>query len=118
MLNRQQMEEDLAAVGVPLTSEERSALWLHVAENGRDYCRLCGRCHEQCPSRIAISDILRFLAYQENYGKAAAARTGYSALSPAETALGCRDCGSCEKACPYGVRIRAKIKKAHAVLVC
>jgi predicted aldo/keto reductase-like oxidoreductase len=117
MLNRQQMEEDLAVAGTALTSEERSALWLHVAENGRDYCRLCGRCREQCPSGIATSDILRFLAYHESYGKTAAARTGYSGLSPAETALACQDCGSCEKACPYGVRIRANIKKAHAALI-
>jgi predicted aldo/keto reductase-like oxidoreductase len=117
MLNRQQMEEDLAVAGTALTSEERSALWLHVAENGRDYCRLCGRCREQCPSGIATSDILRFLAYHDSYGKATAARTGYSGFSPAETALACRDCGSCEKACPYGVRIRANIKKAHATLI-
>jgi predicted aldo/keto reductase-like oxidoreductase len=117
MLNRQQMEEDLAAAGAALTSEEKSALWLHVAENGRDYCRLCGRCREHCPSCIATSDILRLLAYHESYGKTTAARTGYSVFAPAETALACRDCGACEKACPYGVRIRASLKKAHAALI-
>jgi predicted aldo/keto reductase-like oxidoreductase len=116
MLNRQQMEEDLAVAGTSLTAEESRALLLHVAENGRDYCRLCGRCRERCPSLIATSEILRFLAYHESYGKTAAARTGYSGFSPAETALACRDCGSCEKACPYGVRIRASLKKAHADL--
>jgi predicted aldo/keto reductase-like oxidoreductase len=116
MLNRQQMEEDLAVAGTSLTAEESRALLLHVAENGRDYCRLCGRCRERCPSLIATSEILRFLAYHESYGKTAAARTGYSGFSPAETALACRDCGSCEKACPYGVRIRASLKKAQANL--
>jgi predicted aldo/keto reductase-like oxidoreductase len=113
MLNRQQMEEDLAAAGAALTAKERSALWLHVAENGRDYCRLCGRCRERCPSGIATSDILRLLAYHESYGKSSAAKTGYSVFEPEETALACRDCGSCEKACPYGVRIRARLKEAH-----
>jgi predicted aldo/keto reductase-like oxidoreductase len=117
MLNRKQMEEDLAAAGAALTAEERSAVWLHVAENGRDYCRLCGRCREQCPSGIATSDILRLLAYHESYGKTSAARNGYSVIAPKETALACRDCGSCEKACPYGVRIRASLKKAHAALL-
>ena len=116
MLNRQQMEEDLAVAGAALTAEERTALLLHVAENGRDYCRLCGRCRQQCPSGIATSDILRLLAYHESYGKTSAARTSYSVFAPEETALACRDCGSCEKACPYGVRIRARLKKAHAVL--
>jgi predicted aldo/keto reductase-like oxidoreductase len=117
ILNRQQMEEDLAVPGTALSSEERSALWLHVAENSPDYCRLCGRCRKRCPSHIATTDILRFLAYHESYGKTAVARTGYSGFSPAETALACRDCGSCEKACPYSVRVRANIKKAHAALV-
>lgn len=117
ILNREQMEEDLAVPGTSITSEERSALWLHVAENGRDYCRLCGRCRERCPSRLATTEILRLLAYHEGYGKTAAARSGYSELSPEQTALACRDCGSCEKACPYGVRIRTNIRKAHATLI-
>jgi predicted aldo/keto reductase-like oxidoreductase len=116
MLNRQQMEEDLAVAGSALTSEERAALWLHVAENSRDYCRLCARCQRSCPSGLATSEILRLLAYYESYGKAAAARAAYSTLSPGETAPACRDCGSCEKACPYHVRVRAGLRKAHALL--
>jgi len=115
MLNRQQMEEDLAAAGTALTSEERSAVLLHVAENGRDYCRLCARCRRSCPSRIATTEIQRLLAYHESYGKAAAAGAAYSALSSGETALACRDCGSCERACPYGVPVRARIRQAQTL---
>jgi predicted aldo/keto reductase-like oxidoreductase len=116
ILNREQMEEDLTVAGTALTPAEKSALWLHVAENGRNYCRLCGRCRERCPSGIATTDILRFLAYDESYAKTAAARSGYAGLSPARTLPSCRDCGRCEKACPYGVRIRARLREAHAVL--
>jgi predicted aldo/keto reductase-like oxidoreductase len=116
MLNREQMEADLAVPGTAVTSEERSALLRHVAETGRDYCRLCGRCRERCPSHLATTDILRFLAYHESYAKTAAARSGYSKIPATETALACRDCELCEKSCPYGVRIRAGIKRAHAIL--
>jgi len=116
ILNREQMEEDLAVPGTRLTPEERSGLWLHVAENGPSCCRHCGRCRTRCPSRIAITDILRYLAYYESYGKVAAAKEGYSELSPTETAVACRDCGACERACPYGVRIRAMIRRAHSAL--
>jgi predicted aldo/keto reductase-like oxidoreductase len=116
ILNREQMEEDLAVVGTALTPAEKSALWLHVAENNRDYCRLCGRCRERCPSGIATTDVLRFLAYDESYGKTAPARSGYRGLPPARTLAACRDCGACEKACPYGVRIRARLRAAHAIL--
>jgi predicted aldo/keto reductase-like oxidoreductase len=115
MLNRQQMEEDLAASGSPLSSEERSALWLHVAENGRDYCRLCARCRRSCPSHLPTTEILRLLAYHESYGKTAAAKAAYSGLSPGETVLSCRDCGACERACPYGVRVRAGLRRAQAI---
>jgi len=116
ILNREQLEEDLAVPGTVLSPEEKAALWLHVAENGRDYCRLCGRCRERCPSQLATTDILRMLAYHESYGKSAAARTFYSRFKPAETALACRDCGQCEKACPYSVHVRARIREAHASL--
>jgi predicted aldo/keto reductase-like oxidoreductase len=115
MLNRQEMEEDLAAAGTALTSEERSALWHHVAENGRDTCRQCARCRRSCPSHLATTEILRLLAYHESYGKTAAAKAAYSDLSPAETVLACRDCGYCERSCPYGVRIRAGLGRAHAL---
>jgi predicted aldo/keto reductase-like oxidoreductase len=116
ILNREQMEEDLAVPGTVLTSEEKASLWLHVAENGRDYCRLCGRCRERCPARLPTTDLLRLLAYHESYGKTAASKAAYSELKPEETALSCRDCGMCERACPYGVAVRALIRQAHAVL--
>lgn len=116
MLNHREMEEDLAMVGAPLSDEERTNLFRHVAENGRDYCRFCGRCQADCPAGIVTADILRCLAYYESYGKNAAARTHYSALGPAVTAPACRDCGHCESLCPFGVRVRARIREAHLIL--
>lgn len=116
ILNRQQMEEDLAVPGTVLSAAERASLWLHVAENGRDYCRLCGRCRERCPAHLPTTDILRLLAYHESYGKTTAAKALYSGFKPAETATACRDCGQCERACPYGVKVRARLSQAHRVL--
>ncbi len=116
MLNRQQMEEDLVVVRAPLTAEEKTTLLRHVAENGKDYCRLCGRCQTGCPSGISTAAILRYLAYHESYGKTATAREHYSGLDPALTAVACRDCGGCEKRCPFGVRIRKRIRQAHEIL--
>jgi len=118
MLNRDQMEEDLAAVQASLSAEERKNLFRYVAENSRDYCHMCGRCQAQCPSRIATTDILRFLAYHESYGKTGIAKKFYAALKPEQTALSCRSCGSCEEACPFAVRVREKIREAHFILAC
>jgi len=56
------------------------------------------------------------LAYEQSYGKLAAAKSGYARLAPERTYLGCRNCGLCDKNCPYGVRVRQKMREAHQVL--
>jgi predicted aldo/keto reductase-like oxidoreductase len=116
MLNQEQMEEDLAVAGTSLSEEERRTLFSHVARNCRDYCHMCGRCQARCPSRIATTEILRLLAYHESYGKTAAAKKAYEELGPEETALACKSCGWCERACPYAVRVMTRIRHAHSVL--
>jgi predicted aldo/keto reductase-like oxidoreductase len=116
ILNRRQMEEDLGAAGSSLSGEERRTLARYVRENGRDYCHMCGRCRRACPSGIATTDILRFLAYQESYGKTGLARRSYAELPARENASACRGCGNCETACPYGVSVRMRIALAHTVL--
>jgi hypothetical protein len=116
ILNRDQMEEDLAVPGTALSAEVRKTLFGYVAENSRDYCHMCGRCERQCPSQIATTEILRFLAYYESYEKRGPAKTAYAEINPGRTAQACRSCGRCEKVCPYSVRVQRKIREAHAVL--
>jgi predicted aldo/keto reductase-like oxidoreductase len=116
ILSYDQMEEDLGAAGSALSGEELRTLVAYVGENGRDYCHMCGRCRGACPAGIATTDILRFLAYHESYGKTAAARRSYAALPAGQSASACRSCGSCREACPYGVAVRDRIAEAQAVL--
>ena len=116
ILNRRQMEEDLEAAGSKLAADERATLVRYVRENGTDYCHGCGRCRQACPSGLATTDILRALAYKESYGKDGRAKELYAGLAPAEMASACRDCGACDKACPYGVAVRTKIKEAARLL--
>ena len=116
MLNQAEMEEDLAVSGEALQPAERTILYRHVAENLKDYCHLCGRCQESCPSRIPTADILRFLAYYESYLKIPFSKEAYGRLVPDQTAAACKSCAECEKACPYGVSIRSRIREAHRLL--
>ena len=116
MLNYEQMEENLAAVGNPLTGEERRNLYHFVAERSKDYCHLCGNCQMTCPSGIRTTSIQRFLAYFQSYGKEDLAKRSYSGLKPEQTALSCQNCGSCENVCPYDVSIRQRLKEAHRIL--
>jgi predicted aldo/keto reductase-like oxidoreductase len=118
MLTYEEMEEDLSVVGLPLSEEERKNLFCYVAENSEDFCHTCGLCQESCPSSIKTTEILRYLAYHEGYGKRALAKKAYSKLKPEQTAFSCQDCGECEKACLYGVAVRKRIREAHRILSC
>jgi len=116
ILNRQQMEEDLGAAGAKLAAAERTTLVRYVCENGKNYCHGCARCRRACPSGVATTAILHALAYAESYGKTDRARDSYAALGSGERASACRDCGACEKACPYGVAVRSRVREAGRIL--
>jgi predicted aldo/keto reductase-like oxidoreductase len=117
IMNRKEMEEDLGAVGAPLSGAEMRTLARFVEENGRDYCHACGACRRACPSGVATMAALRALAYHESYGKTGRARALYASLDPLERASVCRDCAACEAACPYGVRVRERIREAERLFV-
>lgn len=116
ILSYEQMEEDLGAVAAPLSAEERRALAEHVAAFRGRYCHSCGACRAACPAGIRTTDILRALAYAESYGKPERARREFASAAPAGAPLPCRDCGSCEKACPYGLPVRSELRRASALL--
>ncbi len=116
ILNRDQMEEDLGAAGAKLALAERRTLVRYVRENGTDYCHGCAGCRRACPAGVDSPGILRALAYHESYGKTDRAREAYAAGGGREKAAACRDCGACEKACPYGVAVRSRVREARRVL--
>ncbi len=116
ILTFQQMEEDLAVAGQSLSETERKTLYRFAAQNLKDYCHMCGLCQKHCPQGVYTAEILRYLAYIEGYAKSAQAHRAYSCLPRRSTAAVCRDCGTCEAVCPYGVSVRRRIKEAHALL--
>jgi uncharacterized protein len=116
ILNRDQLEEDLAAAGARLTEPERETLVRYVLENGSDYCHGCAGCRRTCPEGIDTPALLRALAYHESYGKTERAKAAFASAGGREAALTCRQCGACEKACPYGVAVRTRVRAAGRIL--
>jgi predicted aldo/keto reductase-like oxidoreductase len=116
ILNRGQMEEDLGAAGAGLARSEEKTLVRYVRENGADYCHGCGSCRRICPAGLDTPAMLRALAYHESYGKRDRARNEFAAAGGAVGLAACTDCGACEKACPYGVAVRARLREARRML--
>jgi len=116
ILNRSQMEEDLGAAGRKLAADEREALVRYVRENGAGYCHGCAGCRRACPAGVDSPAILRAMAYLESFDKRDRAREEYAAAVEGQAGAVCRDCGACEKACPYGVPVRSRVREARRVL--
>jgi len=91
-------------------------LFAHVTAARKDYCHMCGLCRAACPAGIRTTDILRALAYADSYGKRARAVREYSEIRPGTSASACLNCGTCEKACPYRIPVRSKLRRAEALL--
>jgi predicted aldo/keto reductase-like oxidoreductase len=115
ILNRDQMDEDLGAMRSPLSASERRMLFAHVAENTAEYCRGCGACRSHCPSSIRTTDMLRALAYEESYGKTERGRELFIGSGGTSALAACRDCGACERVCPYRIPVRRRLAAAAAV---
>ncbi len=77
------------------------------------HCMYCSHC-EPCPVKIDIASVTKFL----NLAKSAknipeTVREHYAVLE--HHAGECIGCGSCEKRCPFGVKIRDNMKEAQKV---
>ncbi len=113
MSNMRHVTENLAVPGILLAAGEGEHL--ERAAAAARVCGFCGTCVDTCPNGIAVQDILRFHGYH-GQGYRTAARAEYAALPAHRQATACRDCGSCEAACPARVPIRRCLQEAHRAL--
>ena len=107
----------LALSGQGLGDRDRVLLASYESECGALYCRhACGVCESACPSGVPVNTIMRFNHYFEAQGSEKYAIQEYAGLETAK-ADACRTCdGPCERACPYGVPVRALLCMAHSQL--
>jgi predicted aldo/keto reductase-like oxidoreductase len=119
MRNYDQVDEYLSASGTTsLTAEDRRYLDVLSTAIGRDYCRPgCAGCASACPRGVPIADVLRYAMYFEHYGDQKFAMERYRLVPASRRAGRCAGCDAlCEAHCPYRVRIRANLTKAHEQL--
>jgi predicted aldo/keto reductase-like oxidoreductase len=112
------VEEYVAASGQPLNREDAALISEYQRQVSDQYCRVsCRECLASCPQNVAINDILRFKMYFEDYRREKDAMQHYAELAKDVKPLGCSQCsGYCDRACPFGLKVKEKVIQAHEIL--
>ena len=112
------VEEYVAASGKMLNREDLKMIAEYQRQTNNQYCRVsCQECLSSCPDNVAVNDVLRFKMYFEDYRMEREAMRYYAELEESSKPLNCSNCsGYCEKACPFGLKVKNKLIHAHEVL--
>jgi predicted aldo/keto reductase-like oxidoreductase len=116
MVNRQQLRQNMAAVGKKSSWSDRKVLDAYYAAIKDRYCVRCGSCSSSCSRDIDIPSIHRSLMYWEGYGDLEFARITYRELSTKKNAQDCISCSKPTCRCVNGIRIDERMRYAHTVL--
>jgi predicted aldo/keto reductase-like oxidoreductase len=116
MVNREQLLQNMAAVGKNPGWSDRKVLDAYYAAIKERYCVRCGVCASSCSRHIDIPSIHRALMYWEGYGDLGLARVTYRELATGENAQGCMSCATPTCRCVNGIEIVERMRYAHSVL--
>ncbi len=107
----------LALSGSAMSPADEAILAGCAEVAGDATCRFaCGACESACPRGVPVNAIMRFNYYFKAQKREKAALAEYAALGARGAAL-CADCaGLCDRACPYGLSVQAKLMIAHETL--
>lgn len=112
------VEEYVAASAKPLDRAALEVIARYQQLTNDQYCRVsCSECLESCPNQVAINEILRYDMYFEDYRMEKEAMRYYAELEKKSKPLSCDTCsGNCESACPFGLKVKDKLLRAHEIL--
>jgi len=110
------LEMNVKAMTEPYTEKDERLLYAENEAIRPYYCRMCYECSEQCPNGMPVTDVLRFLAYNDFGGNFHQARSKFRELPEKIRRIRCIDCASCTVQCPNGVRVRQRLIRAQELL--
>ena len=113
MTDMDQLQENLKAMGSPLSSSDEKVLTAHLETISPLYCRMCGKCDGSCQKGLPVADVLRYVTYADGYGQFALGRERYMEMAAEHVATRCGDCAECTVQCPYGVKVSSRVARAQ-----
>jgi predicted aldo/keto reductase-like oxidoreductase len=116
MVNREQLEQNMAAIEKKPGWSDRKVLNAYYAAIKDRYCVRCGACSGSCSRHVDVPSIHRSLMYWEGYGDLELARATYRELSTEENAQACMTCSRPTCRCVNGIKIEERMRYAHTVL--
>lgn len=114
----EEIDSFTGASGRELDRSDHSLLERYRDAVDTTYCRAtCDTCEAACPHDVAISDIMRYEMYFEDYGHEKRAMIEYASLPEKQKPVPCLDCsGYCTRVCPHHLPVRDRLLRAGHLL--
>lgn len=115
--NARDLAHYVRASGGAFTESSQRTLDKYMLAHSGEYCRTgCGDCLPACEKGVNVAGVLRQEMYFTSYRRQKTAMEAYAKMTPnAAACAGCADT-ACQKACPYGLRIKELLSLAHEKL--
>jgi len=110
------LEMNIRAMSEPFTPADEKLLYVMNEQIRPLYCRMCYQCKGQCPKGMPVTDVLRFLAYNDFAGNYHQALANFRGLGKEIRDIRCGDCSECAIKCPNGVHVQDRLIRAQELL--
>lgn len=111
-----ELEMNFRAMSEPYTPADEKLLYVLNEQIRPSYCRMCYECKGQCPKGVPVTDVLRFLAYNDFAGNFHQAVANFRGLAREIQDVRCSDCTECAIRCPNGVHVQERLVRAQQLL--
>ena len=112
----EELEMNFRAMSEPYTPADEKKLYVMNEQIRPSYCRMCYQCSGKCPQNLPVTDMLRFLAYNDYCGNYHQAKMSFMELPNEVKNVRCSDCSECTIECPNGVHVQERLIRAQELL--
>lgn len=114
--NIRELEMNVRAMSESYTHQDEKMLYTRNEDIRPYYCRMCYECKGSCPEGMPVTDVLRYLAYNDFGGSFKQAQENFRSLPDDIRSVNCGDCSSCAVECPNGVDVQNRLIRAQEIL--